>query len=470
MRVEIVSRKTIKPSIPTPHHLRTFNLSLLDQDVLAIHYGSVVFFYPNSDINSTSNTATSVSQKSQSLKNSLSKILLHFYPLAGQLKDAVTIDCNDHGACFIEAKSKSKLNDFLSNPDPDLLKELVPSTDPKTIRSTLSCILLVQLTSFTCGGTAVAVSVSQKFADASSFCTFIRSWTAISGREYGRVEVPKLVGASLLPPLDTLITSINPPPTSRNCTTKRFVFNERKIENLKSKVASTMGQGKQSIKNVDVVLAVILKCASAASKSKHGSSSTRSRQQLSALLNVVNLRKRIVPPLPGNTVGNLIWKYAVMFEESDVELHQLVSKMKAEFANVCNGKVKRINNKSKKGYLYTDVEESRKQIARLLNGKSSPSSSADDDHVLMNTYTCTNLCGYPFHEMDFGWGKPVWVTSPSHFKNMIVLLDSKWGGGVEAWVTLDEVEMAIFERGQELLEVASLNPSALTSTHTHSRM
>ncbi|XP_022744467.1 salutaridinol 7-O-acetyltransferase-like [Durio zibethinus] len=449
MKVEILSRKTIKPSIPTPHHLRTFNLSLLDQDILGIHYCSVVFFYP-SDNTSTTNATNmcSMSQKSQSLKNSLSKILLHFYPLAGQLKDAVTIDCNDQGACFIEATSGCHLTDFLTRPDPDLLKELIPSTDPNTIRSTLACILLVQLTSFTCGGTAVAVCVSQKFGDASSFCTFIRSWTAISSREYSRVVVPKLVGASFLPPLDALITSI-PPPTIRNCTTKRFVFHEPQIANLKVKVAAAMGQQQHRVRNVEIVLAVILKCAAAASQSKYGSS----RSMQSALLNVVNLRKRIVPPLPGNTVGNLIWKYAVMFQESDVELHQLVSKMKNEFTNVCNEKVKRI--KSKKGY--ADVGESRKKIAQLLNGK-----LAD-----MNTYTCTNLCGYPFYEMDFGWGKPVWVTSPSKFQNSIVLLDSKQDGALEAWVTLDEVEMAFFERNQELHAVASLNPSAFTN---YSRM
>ncbi|XWS58977.1 hypothetical protein CRYUN_Cryun08bG0080800 [Craigia yunnanensis] len=445
MKVEILSRKTIKPSVPTPHHLRTFNLSVLDQDVLAIHYGSVVFFYP-----SDTSTSLSISQKSHSLKNSLSKILLHFYPLAGQVKDAVTIECNDQGACFIEAISGCQLKDFLTHPDPDRLKELVPSTDPKTIRSTLACILLVQLTSFACGGTAVAVSVSQKFADASSFCTFMQSWTAMSGREYGRVVMPKLVGASLLPPLDTLITSI-PPPTTRNCKTKRFVFHESQIANLKAQVAAAMEQQHQQqhrVTNVEIVLAIILRCAAAASQSKHGTS----RSRKSALLNVVNLRRRMVPPLPGNAIGNLIWKYAVMFQESDVELHQLVSKMKDEFTNVCNDKLKRI--KSKKGY--KDVRDSRKQIAQLLNGK-----LAD-----MNTYTCTNLCSYPFHEMDFGWGKPVWLTSPSNFKNLIVLLDSKWGG-IEAWVTLDEVEMAIFERDQELLAVASLNPSALIN---YSRM
>ncbi|KAL4352469.1 hypothetical protein GQ457_06G039730 [Hibiscus cannabinus] len=425
-KVEVVSRTTLKPSVPTPHHLRKFNLSLLGQDVLAIHYGSVIFFYPSD--------TWSISQKSHSLKNSLSEILSHFYPLAGQLMDAVTIECNDQGACFIEAESRCQLKDFLANPDTQLLKDLVPSTNPNAIRSTLSCILLVQLTSFACGGTAVAISVSQKVADASSFCTFIQSWTATCGREYGSVELPKLIGASLLPPLDTVNSSVPPPPTTRNCMTKRFVFHAPQIANLKARVATTMGQ-QQHVRDAEIVLAIILRSASAASQSKS-----------SALLNVVNLRKRMVPPLPGNTIGNLILKYAVMFHENDVELHQLVSKMKTEFTNVCKDKVRGI--KSEKGY--EQIGESRKQIARLLNGKPRD----------INTYTCTNLCGYPFHEMDFGWGKPIWVTSPSDFKNLIVLLDSKWGG-IEAWVTMDEQEMAIFERDLELRAVASLNPGVL---------
>ncbi|OMP07799.1 Transferase [Corchorus olitorius] len=432
MKVEIMSRRTIKPTIPTPNHLRNFNLSLLDQDVPAIHYGSVVFFYPSDN--------TPFSQKSESLENSLSKILLHFYPLAGQVKDAVTIECNDQGACFIEAKTEFQLRDFLTQPDSALLNQLVPSTDPKSIRSTLACILLVQLTTFSCGGTAVSVSVSHKFADASSLCTFIQSWTAVSSREYGRVVVPNLVGASLLPPMEALITS-TPPPTTRNCTTKRFVFHESQLANLKAKLAAAMGRS-TTIKNVETVLAIILRSAAAASQSKNGSSSMKS-----ALLNVVNLRKRMVPPLPKNTIGNLIYTYAVTFHEKDVELHQMVAKMKEVSSNIRDEKAKRIT--SKKGY--KEVHESRKQIAQLLNG---------------NTYTCANLCGYPLYEMDFGWGKPMWVTSPSNFKNLIVLTDSKLGG-VDAWVTLDEVEMAIFERDQKLLEVASLNPTALL---TYSRM
>ena len=85
MKFEIMSRKTIKPSIPTPHQHRTFSLSLLDQIFPPI-YSSTVFFY-SSNPNEKGNSITSqVLQQSSRLQNSLSKTLVHFYPMAGRLQ------------------------------------------------------------------------------------------------------------------------------------------------------------------------------------------------------------------------------------------------------------------------------------------------------------------------------------------------------------------------------------------------
>lgn len=44
----------------------------------------------------------------------------------------------------------------------------------------------------------------------------------------------------------------------------------------------------------------------------------------------------------------------------------------------------------------------------------------------------------------------------------ILLMDTS-GNGVEVFVTLEEQDMAVFERDAELLEFASSNPSALDS-------
>ena len=77
----------------------------------------------------------------------------------------------------------------------------------------------------------------------------------------------------------------------------------------------------------------------------------------------------------------------------------------------------------------------------------------------LNIYFSSSWCKFPVYEIDFGWGKPIWVSngvfSPT---NTIVLGDTKCGTGIEAWVTLNAQVMALFEQDEELLSFASLNP------------
>jgi shikimate O-hydroxycinnamoyltransferase len=47
--------------------------------------------------------------------------LTRFYPLAGSLVDASTIDCNDDGGYFVEERCDSPLSDFLSKPNYETL-------------------------------------------------------------------------------------------------------------------------------------------------------------------------------------------------------------------------------------------------------------------------------------------------------------------------------------------------------------
>lgn len=53
-------------------------------------------------------------------------------------------------------------------------------------------------------------------------------------------------------------------------------------------------------------------------------------------------------------------------------------------------------------------------------------------------YKCTSLCRFPFYHIDYGWEKPASVTCPSNIKNLVCLVDTKTGDGIEAWITLDE--------------------------------
>ncbi|XWS34642.1 hypothetical protein CRYUN_Cryun21dG0055200 [Craigia yunnanensis] len=430
MKVDITSRQTIKPSFPTPNHLRNFRLSLLDQ-LSPSFYGLIVFFYAatprthhqNGDCRYTS------SERSYILKSSLSKALTHFYPMAGRLKDAATIDCNDEGAYFVEGRIDCQLSDFLEQPDMEALNGFLPTTDPETSEAASGCILLVQLTTFDCGGTALSICLLHKNTDVSSLVTFLQSWTAIT-RDSGEAVSPDFVGGSLLPPRDlSILPPVNIP--SGNFITKRFVFEASKIASLKVKAAGLFVPSR-----VEVVLALILKCSVAASRAKSGSATPV------VLFQAVNLRNRIVPPLPENSIGNLIWPMPVFIGDGEMELNELVSMIRREITEFCNEKANKF--KGDDGFLL--ITESLKERRELCK-----------DAAL---YRCTSWCRFPLYEMDYGWGKPVWVSSTSlSLRNTVVLVDTKQGDGIEAWVTLEEQEMSIFECDTELIGSAIFNPS-----------
>ncbi|KAI3724431.1 hypothetical protein L2E82_36206 [Cichorium intybus] len=84
----------------------------------------------------------------------------------------------------------------------------------------------------------------------------------------------------------------------------------------------------------------------------------------------------------------------------------------------------------------------------------------------IENYSFTSWCKMGFYELDFGFGKPSWVTGPiadgaPFFINIVTLMDTKCGKGIEAWVNLDETEMEILQKNQDLLAYASVDPSPL---------
>jgi shikimate O-hydroxycinnamoyltransferase len=78
----------------------------------------------------------------------------------------------------------------------------------------------------------------------------------------------------------------------------------------------------------------------------------------------------------------------------------------------------------------------------------------------------SSWCNLGFYEADFGWGKPIWISSIGSsdpvFLNLTILVDTRLGDGIEAWVALDEQDMARLVCNPKLLIFASLDPSPLT--------
>ncbi|XP_050217786.1 BAHD acyltransferase BIA1-like [Mercurialis annua] len=431
VKVNIITKETIKPSSPTPQHNRLINLSLFDQLNFAMST-PVILFYP-----SLKNVKKINIQKQQSekLKLSLSEALNIFYPLAGHVVNNSFVECNDYGIDYVEAKIDCTISEIFEQPDHDLLSKL--------IHVELNSVLtgaIIQVNFFSCGGLAIGVSLSHKITDAASLVIFLMNWAAKSLSVASTSSlIPHFVADTIIPSLkDPLI--LPPPPSLRmpKCKTNRFVFMASKVSALKAKAASVHVQNPT---RVEAVTAFIWKCLMNITKSKQSELFARE----SVVIQAVNLRKRFVTPLPHNFVGNLSGKFLAKTKVgNDLELSNLVSLLRQGLDRVSED----IANLGQTATNFGGILKFAKDFGEMHN----------KDNV--DLYTFTSLCGFPFYEIDFGWGNPKWAIATNLvLKNYIVMIDTKDGKGIEVWMSLGEEDMDLFERNEELLEFACINPS-----------
>ena len=122
IKITVRNSSLVYPSEPTP--LKKLWNSNLDLVVGKIHFPTVYFYKPNGACNFFD---------SEILRQSLSNVLVSFFPMAGRLskneKGRVEIDCNAQGALFVEAEADSSVDDFGDfRPSPQL-RRLVPVAD-----------------------------------------------------------------------------------------------------------------------------------------------------------------------------------------------------------------------------------------------------------------------------------------------------------------------------------------------------
>ncbi|XP_014518217.1 spermidine hydroxycinnamoyl transferase-like [Vigna radiata var. radiata] len=199
--VTIKASYTVVPNQPTPGGIQW--LSDIDQVARLCHTQTIYVFHAKH------NHDALVEQ----MRNSLSKLLSHYYPVAGRLRrleegDRWELDCNAKGAVLIEAESTKTANyygDFLG----ESANDLVPTVNyTKTFIEELP-LLLVQVTSFL-GDEAfcIGVAISHLLFDGISAIHFINSWAKLArGDTLEPHEMPFLDR--------TVLKFTNPPSTSR---------------------------------------------------------------------------------------------------------------------------------------------------------------------------------------------------------------------------------------------------------------
>ncbi|KAJ0735149.1 putative vinorine synthase [Helianthus annuus] len=437
--LEIISRETIKPTSPTPNNLRTFKLSILDQYMFDIYTPMIVFF-PNTDNTSVKDVVT---KRSKHLKETLAKILTRFYPFAGKVKDNLQIECNDEGIYYIEARVNQKLNDFICHPDDEKVRELIPES-PCTVESSIgNYVIGIQVNFFLCGGIGISTTLSHKIFDGQTYYMFMKAWAAAAR---GSVETisPSFVASEIFPNNPSLEYSAPSKllATERLCT-KRFVFDSKALALLKNQPVVS----KSSIHpptRMEATSALVWKSvAKAASQVRpFGLESPH------FLLTSVNFRKRASPPLPNDTIGNLLdGAVAVCFPERHLELPTLMGDLRESVAKINSHHIESM--KGEKGH------ETFKEISRISNQLMDVIREGD-------CIVASSLLNSGIYDLNFGWGKPIWFYAMNAgLARLVHLNETLKGDGVEAIVTLSPNEMEIFEHDPEVLSYATVNPSPL---------
>ncbi|KAK7292710.1 hypothetical protein RJT34_15562 [Clitoria ternatea] len=442
LEVEIISKENIRPSSPTPSHLRSFKLSLLDQ-LIPSPYAPTVLFYnpPKSD---TSNLSE-VPKRLELLKQSLSETLTQFYPLGGKIKDDyLSIECNDEGANFVIAHVKNcTLSEFLAHPVLTLLHKFLPIPNSETH------VTNIQVTIFECGGIAIGMCISHRILDGAALCTFLKGWTE-RARGCEQLTQPKFfIAPSLFPTNDSWLREISLDMWGSllkqgKWVTRRFVFKNSHIATLKDQ---TLGKTKNSYSptRLEMVSAMLWKGLMDVSKEKFGT------KRPSLLTHLVNLRRRIDEALcPQHAMGNLLWLVATNhMSDDEVVLEDLVNKLRNAISRVD----------------VEFVEELRGDKGRLMMHETLKTIRRTGSNDGVEYFGFNSWCNFGFYEADFGWGKPTWVTcvglTGPVFFNFIILVDTRLGDGIEAWVTLDEQDMDHLVANPELLNYVTVDPSPL---------
>ncbi|KAL5768193.1 hypothetical protein ACOSQ2_014976 [Xanthoceras sorbifolium] len=394
--VEVISREMIKPSTPTSDHLRRYQFSFLDQISPSVYIPLIYFF--NLD------QQHSKCYISNHLKTSLSKVLTHYYPLAGQVKDNY-VDCNDKGALFLEAQVSCQLSQMLQEPFPSDLNGFLPD-------GVSNSAFAIQVNFFTCGNVAIGARISHKIADGSSLIAFIKNWAATARGDNGNF-CAEFVAAGLFAPIDVDGFDRNISPAEKNAVLKRFVISDSAIYPTR----------------VEALSFFIWSRFQASTQTKIGP------EKPLLLVHAVNLRKRMNQPLSDDSFRNF-FRPAITISSQDTgeDCYNLVNKLRDSISKIDKNYVEKLQDGA------NEYDLMKRMAERFNKGE-------------FITFNYTSLCRYPVYEADFGWGRPVWVAwGGLPYKNLTVLMDTKSGDGIEAWIHLKEEDMAKFVTDQQLLD------------------
>lgn len=304
----------VKPADPTPNEI--MYVSEMDQIKPLTHAPLICFYRPSKDF-------VQLEAAVQVLKDSLSKVLVFFYPFAGRLQwiggGRVEIHCNSMGALLLEAETNLKIDDLEDfRPGQEEITALLPSVDHEATPLHEIPLLLIQITKFACGGLSLGLKLSHILVDGRSTFKFLTDWANIARGEKS-IDLPFFDRKIFRPkepypnPLPEKYSQLTHPPLligQTDCTEQRnkpttvlmLKLSVEQIGKLRDKADRTLETDKQRYSDgekftrFEAVTAHVWRCASKARMHK-------SEQETRCYV-TVDTRKVFTPKLPKTYFGN----------------------------------------------------------------------------------------------------------------------------------------------------------------------
>ncbi|KAJ8759645.1 hypothetical protein K2173_009292 [Erythroxylum novogranatense] len=412
IHVDKISQSMVKPSSPTPNHLRRCQLSSLDQVMVGVSTpGRVV---GNSHVDCIDEGVPLVEAKGSPCP----------WDTCAHASRSDAVDLFDHDNVAIGLHSSVLLSEKMMIHVEKISESMVKPSCP-----TPDHLRHCQLSSLD----QVMVGVFPPW-----FLFYPRK-SNITNTE-SNVSVPRFDTAKYFPPINVLgfDPSFEIVHGEHNLLMRKYLFNAISLAVLQDRYTDKRtgtGDHRRPTRNL-ALTTFIWERFLAATQTKPAPDTVY------VLRTPINLRSRMEPPLPRQYIGNFVYEPVVaVLDNKAMDSYsgtRVINQMRETIRSVDKGFVKRLED----GEEHLKIMQDRAEA--LGSGKEVP--------------LPITSCLFPVYETDFGWGKPLSVSLGRWpYDNLVLLIPAKEADGIQVYLSLKKEDMFKFERDPEINALASPN-------------
>ncbi|KAH0464812.1 hypothetical protein IEQ34_004915 [Dendrobium chrysotoxum] len=413
--VTVVNSCLVPPALPTPKSpIWLSNLDLFAQPT----HTRFVYFFRNSSSDPFPSPAASI-------KASLARVLVSYYPFAGRFADStqgrLEIRCTGEGALFFEAVSNLTMDEFgVYKPSLDNCRLLVPTDGFNVLekRDDSVPILLVQLTTFKCGGLCLGIGIHHQASDGITITRFMCIWADATRDPTQPIPTPCIDRTSLRARSPPTVQFHHPEFDLRERPEKQVPHSFTLLNVTPAQLVAIKASCGNKYSSFESMAAHIWRCTCLARGPPRPDEEIR-------LAMSADLRRRLSHTLPSDFVGNALTATVAIAPAAQVA------------AGLQAARIREAIEKLEEEYLrsavdYLELQEDKRRLAR-----SAGNFAATDIAV-------ASWNKLPLYEVDFGWGPPEFMGPAAVTYPRLFVISSSPGGGVKVCGSLETERMDCF--------------------------